>query len=113
MVMMLDEALLRRLYLKEQQSIRTIAGFVHVSPRTVYDALRHYHIPRRSRGRSKSVLPRGPWTIGALDATAVRHLYLEEGQSMAQIATAAHCSPSSIRRAMIRWNISRRRRGRR
>ncbi len=45
-----DETILRRLYLDEQKSIREIATLWHVSPRTIFDALRRYSIPRRSAG---------------------------------------------------------------
>jgi transposase-like protein len=106
-----DEALLRRLYLEEQYSIRSIATMLGLATRTVYDALMRYRIPRRAGGGSQPKRTSAPRKVGLLDEATVRHLYLEEGQSLVQIATAAQCAQSSLRQAMIKWNIPRRRRG--
>jgi hypothetical protein len=109
---MLDEATLRRLYLEEQRSIRVIATLSKVSTRVVYDALSRYRIPRRRRGyraQRPSVIA---LESGLLDETTLRHLYADEGRSIAAIAAILRSSPSRIHNALIRWGIPRRRRGR-
>src|SRR5262245_51259489 len=109
--MMLDEALLRRLYLEEQHSIRGIAEILGLATRTVYDAMLHYRIPRRPPGGARPRRTGTSETVGSLDETTVRQLYLEAGQSIIEIARVARCSQASVRKAMIRWNIPRRRQG--
>lgn len=105
-----DEATLRQWYEAEGRTIRAIADLAHVSTRMVYDALRRYEIPRRVRGHRQ--LPSIALADGVLDAATLRTLYQDEGRSIAAIAAAAHCSPSRVRGALIRYQISCRRRGR-
>ena len=109
----LNEMTLRRLYLEEQRSIRDIAALQQVSTRMVYDALTHYRIPRRPAGQQRRPMPNAI-TLGTsvLDKPTLQHLYEEEGQSIAAIAASLSCAPSRIRRALVRWGIARRRRGR-
>ena len=108
----MDEATLRRLYLEEQRSIRDIAALHHVSTRMVYDAMSRYRIPRRTARQRRPAPPFIPVADGTLDEVALRHMYEEEGQSIAAIAAATACTPALIRNALIRWGIARRRRGR-
>jgi hypothetical protein len=49
---------------------------------------------------------------GTIDEAALRRMYEEEGQSIAAIAASVSCAPSRIRNALVRWGITRRRRGR-
>jgi transposase-like protein len=109
----LDETTLRHLYLHEERTIRDIAALYLVSTRKVYDALRRYRIPRRTSRQQK--LPPEVVTFGdgMLDKVRLQRLYEQEDQSIATIAATLGCSPSSIRNALIRWGIARRRRGRR
>lgn len=104
-----DEAMLRQWYEVEGQTIQAIATLAHVSTRTVYDALCRYRIPRRARGHRRPA----PILVadGMLDAETLRVLYQDEGRSIAAIAAAADCPPWRIRRALIYYNIKRRRRG--
>jgi predicted DNA-binding protein YlxM (UPF0122 family) len=108
----LDQAALRKLYLEEKRSIRTIAALTYVSTRKVYDLLRRYHIPRRSVGQQHTTPSSILVAHGSLDELMLRRMYEEEGQTIAAIAVAAQCSPSRIRNALVRWGIERRRRGR-
>jgi len=109
----LSEATLRRLYLEEERSIRDIAALYQVSTRKVYDAMRRYRIPRRTAGHRRPTLPTQSRTDEFFDEATLQRLYTEEGQSIAAIAAAVACPPSRIRNALIRWDIPRRRRGRR
>ena len=108
-----NEPTLRRLYLDEERSIRDIAALYTVSTRMVYDALSHYRIPRRKTGPQRpapSVI-----TLGnrVLDKATLQRLYQEDGQTIAAIAASLGCAPARIRKALMRWGIARRRRGRR
>jgi hypothetical protein len=107
-----DAATLRQWYEVEGRTIRTIAALAHVSTRTVYDALRRYHIPRRARWHRQPAPLAIPFADGMLDAETLRAMYQDEGHTIATIARIAHSSPSRIRSALIRYNIKRRRRGR-
>jgi hypothetical protein len=102
---------LRRWYIDEKRSIRAIADLAQVSTRAVYEALIRYEIPRRTGAPRLSEAPEVVEASG-VDQTALRRLYLEEGQSIAAIAAALACSPSRIRSALVRWGIERRPRGR-
>jgi transposase-like protein len=110
----LDEATLRRLYIDGEHSIRAIAGMFQISSRQVYDALTHYHIPRRSPGYRPAAEPGLVLELGshALDKARLRQLYEQEGQSIAAIAALYGCPPNRIRTALVRWGIALRRRGR-
>lgn len=108
----LNEANLRSLYLEEQLSIRAIANMSQVSTRAVYDALSRYRIPRRQRGYRVQRAATLSLEHGTLDETGLRHMYLDQGRSIAEIAAMLHASPSRIRNALVRWRIPRRRRGR-
>lgn len=108
---MLDETVLRQLYLKEQFSIREIATMLGLATRAFSDALIRYRIPRQPRGGSKARGSQGKLTVGILDEATVRRLHLEEGKSIIEIARVAHCSLAGMHKAMIRWNIPRRRQG--
>jgi predicted DNA-binding protein YlxM (UPF0122 family) len=102
---MLDEITLRRLYLDEQRSIREISQLVHVSTRSIYDALIHYRIPRRASGfRSPQAQP----AKKALDEATLRHLYLEEERSIRDIAALCQVSTRMVYDTMGRYNIARR-----
>lgn len=110
----LDEATLRRLYLDGEHSIRAIASMFEISSRQVYDALTHYHIPRRSPGYRPPSEPELVLELGsrALDKARLRQLYEQEGHSIAAIAAQYGCPPNRIRTALVRWGITVRRRGR-
>jgi predicted DNA-binding protein YlxM (UPF0122 family) len=109
----LEEPALRRLYLDEERSIREIAALYQVSTRMVYDAMGRYRIPRRTSGHRKPGTTVLDLADGTIDEATMRRLYEEEGLSIAAIAASVSCPPSRIRNALIRWNIVRRRRGRR
>lgn len=106
-----DEITLRRWYLEEECSIRTIAKRTNVSTRVVYEALIHYNIPRRKVGqRPADTLAEAEQEL--IDESTLRRLYEGEGRSIAAIATTLACSPARIRSALVYWGIERRRRGR-
>lgn len=109
----LDETTLRRLYIEERLTIRAIADLSNVSTRIVYDALSRYRIPRRVRGYraepANAIEVEGGW----LDKLTLQRLYINEGRPIAEIAATVRSSPSRIRNALVRWDIPRRRRGRR
>jgi predicted DNA-binding protein YlxM (UPF0122 family) len=109
----LDETTLRRLYLSEERTIRDIAALYQVSTRKVYDALRRYRIPRRTSRHRQPPLEIITFGDQMLDKERLQRLYEQEDLSIATIAATLGCSPSSIRNALIRWSIVRRRRGRR
>lgn len=108
----LDEAQLRRLYLDEQRSIRAIAEHVGVSTRTVYDLLIAYRIPRRMQAHRQPAAPLLVLPASTLDEPQLRRLYEQEQRSIGDIAALMQCSPARIQRALVRWGIARRRRGR-
>ena len=108
----LDEATLQRLYLDEERSIRNIAALYQVSTRMVYDTLSRYRIPRRTTGHRQPRPAMLELPAGTIDEAALRRMYEEEGQSIAAIAASVSCAPSRIRNALVRWGITRRRRGR-
>lgn len=106
----IDQATLRRLYIDEERSIRSIAELLHVAPRTVYDAMIHGRIPRRqtwqhsNRSSSSSDGTR-------FDEAMLRQLYQTEQFSIREIAARFHVSHSVVYSALVRWNIPRRRLG--
>jgi hypothetical protein len=108
-----DEVTLRKLYLDDENSIRAIATMYQISSRKVYDALTQYRIPRRTRGHRRAA-PAFVLELsnGTLDHVQLRHLYEQEGQSIAAIAAQYQCTANRIRTALVRWGIARRRRGR-
>jgi predicted DNA-binding protein YlxM (UPF0122 family) len=108
-----NEAALRRLYLEEERSIRNIAALYEVSTRSVYDALSNYRIPRRKAGQQRPAPNVITFGNSVLDKATLQRLYQEDGQSIAAIAASIACAPSRIRNALVRWDIARRRRGRR
>lgn len=109
----LDEATLRRLYLEEAQSIRTIAETAHLSPRAVYDLLIRYHIPRRRVGRQPALHSATSDDLGEVHRHDLRVMYEEGNHSIASIAAMLGCSQSRVRTMLVRWNITPRGRGRR
>jgi predicted DNA-binding protein YlxM (UPF0122 family) len=98
----IDETRLRQLYLDQQLSIRAIAAGEHVSTRTVYEALKRYRIPRRTKRFHR------PTTIPLLDAAIVRQLYLDENYSIREIAAHCHVSTRTVLDALTRNGIPRR-----
>jgi len=110
---LLDEQTLRQLYLVEQHTIRDIATLSGVSTRVVYDALCRYRIPRRAARQPRPASAVITFGSSVLDKPTLQRLYHEEGQSIAAIAASMSCAPSRIRNALVRWDIARRRRGRR
>ncbi len=105
-----DETILRRLYLDEQKSIREIATLWHVSPRTIFDALRRYSIPRRSAG-----FPAQPAARPArqLQEATLREWYLHEERSINEIAGLLQVSTRTVFDALCRYQIPRRSSGHR
>jgi transposase len=105
----LDEATLRRWYLDEGRSIGAIARMLGVRKQTVCDALVMWDIPSRPRGQQLTAL------VGdeRLSETYLRQRYLEDNANLRDIAAETGVSYSTIRRALIQWNITRQRRGRR
>ena len=51
----IDQEILRRLYIEEKQSIRNIASMLHVAPGTIHDAMMRYRIPRRQNGKRRFI----------------------------------------------------------
>jgi predicted DNA-binding protein YlxM (UPF0122 family) len=107
---MLDETMLRQLYLEEQRSIREISQLEHVSTRSVYDALIHYRIPRRASGFRSPRVQRASVT---LDEPTLRRLYLDEERSIRDIAALYQVSTRMVYDAMGRYVIPRRTTGHR
>jgi predicted DNA-binding protein YlxM (UPF0122 family) len=102
---MFDEKTLRKLYLEDELSIRSIATRTHVSVRTVYDALLRYRIPRRPAGsRTTSRQATGL----RIDEATLRQLYLNELRSIRAIAELAHVSSRTIFDALVGYGIPRR-----
>jgi predicted DNA-binding protein YlxM (UPF0122 family) len=102
---MLDEQRLRQLYLVEEQSIRAIAASERVSVRTVYDALMHYHIPRRSPGfRAVQTQP----SDRMIDEAELRRLYLDEQRSIRAIAAKIGVSTRVVYDSLMAYRIPRR-----
>jgi len=102
---LIDEAVLRQLYLEQQRSIRDIADLEGISTRTVYDALIHYRIPRRPAGfHNKRPQP----THAALNEATLRRLYLAEQRSVRDIAAFYHVSTRKVYDALNRYRIPRR-----
>ncbi len=106
----IDEATLYRLYVEEQQSIRSIAVTLRVAPRTVHDAMIHYRIPRRQKWRHHPATSPGG-AREALDAPLLQRLYVAEQRSIREIATIMEVYPSVVYNALVRWDIPRRKRG--
>jgi len=106
---MLEESTLRRLYLEEQRSIRAIAAFVQVSPRTVYDDLIRYRIPRRPAGFRGA---RAQSAATPFDEATLRQSYEVEGRSIRAIAELTQTSTRTVYDALIRYRIPRRTTGR-
>jgi predicted DNA-binding protein YlxM (UPF0122 family) len=107
----LEEASMRHLYLEKKLSVRVIAERAHVSTRTVYDALVRYRIPRRTPGYRSPAPVIIHTEDGLLEANALRRLYIEERQSIAEIANAIKSTQSRVRRALLRSGVVLRRRG--
>ena len=102
---MLDEQRLRQLYLMEEQSIRAIAASERVSVRTIYNALIHYHIPRRSPGFRSAQAQRPDRLI---DEAELRRLYLDEQRSIRAIAAHLHVSTRVVYDSLMAYQIPRR-----
>jgi hypothetical protein len=103
----LDEMTLRRMYHEERLSIRAIADALGLNYRTIYDALMRWKIPRRPRGlRTIYHVP-----TFAFDEATLRHLYLDAGHTIKEIAVTFQVAPSAVWSAMEYWQIPRRRRG--
>ena len=105
----IDQATLRRLYVDEERSIRSIAALLHVAPRTVYDALIRGRIPRRQTWQHSNRSASSDRT--PFDEATLRQLYLVEQLSVREIAARFHVFHSVIYNALVRWNIPRRRPG--
>jgi transposase-like protein len=105
--MTLDKTTLARLYLEEQLTIRAIAKRYNRADRTVYDLMRRWRIPRRPRGVRVNI----PALVLPFDEATLRQLYLDQGQTLREVADQFQVSRSLIRKAMIRWQIPRRRCG--
>ena len=103
----LDEAMLRRLYLIEGHTIAQIARTFHMRKQAICAALAQWAIPRRSRGPRRIQAQQET----SLDAGTLRRLYLDEHQTIREIARILQVSPRAVHDVLIRWNIPRRRRG--
>src|SRR6476659_7945750 len=78
----LDKSTLSHLYLEEQLTIRAIAEKLDVNPRKIHDAMRLWHIPRRSN----STRLNRPAPIFPFDEATLRYHYHGLGQTIKQIA---------------------------
>jgi hypothetical protein len=103
----LDETTLRRMYLDEGHTTQQIARTLHLRKQTICDALERWHIPRRPRGAR----PRVSSANGALDAATLRRLYLDENQTIREIAGTLQIPLGVVRQALIQCGIPCRRRG--
>jgi predicted DNA-binding protein YlxM (UPF0122 family) len=102
---MIDEVRLRQLYITERRSIRDIAALERVSTRMIYDALIHYHIPRRPAGfRPKNPQP----AQSPLNEATLRRLYLQEQRSIRDIAALQQVSTRTVYDALSHYSIPRR-----
>jgi hypothetical protein len=102
----LDEVTLRRMYLDEGQTIQQIARVLHMRKQSICDALTRWAIPRRQRGPRNTVMLKP-----LLDEATLRRLYLDEDQTIREIARTLRVSPSAVRDALVHWGIPRRRPG--
>lgn len=102
----LDEAIVRRMYLDEGKSIHTIASLLAVAPRTLYDAMIVWRIPRRSPWETRSVHGKLQHSV---DEQTLRRLYLDEAKSIRRIAQELAVSSRSVSSALVKWGIPRRR----
>jgi transposase-like protein len=103
----LDKSTLSHLYLEEQLTIRAIADKLGVNPRKIHDAMRLWHIPRRSN----STRPNRPAPIFPFDEATLRYHYHDVGQTIKQIAEHFNVSSWIVFSAMKYWDIPRRRCG--
>ena len=108
-----DLVTLRHLYIDEQQSIRNVAALLHVNPRTVHSALIRGRIPRRKQWEQPATAAAARATQYQIDEAQLRQLYVLEWHSIREIADIFNTCPSTIQHALVRWNIPRRKRGRR
>jgi DNA-directed RNA polymerase specialized sigma24 family protein len=108
----IDLAVVRRLYIDEQYSIRSIAAILHVNPRTVHDAMMRGRIPRRQSWEKRASMAAQRAAPGKLDESILRRLYVIEIRSLHEIADILGTSATTVRQALVYWNIPRRRRGR-
>ena len=108
----IDPAILVRLYVDEQLSIRRISDQLHIAPRTVHDALIRNRIPRREAWQRVPA----PGAAGAgqspLDATLLQQLYVDEQRSLGEIAQIVGVCATTVYKALVRFGIPRRARGR-
>ena len=107
----IDEATLRRLYIDEAQSIRSIAAILHVAPRSVHETLIRRRIPRRQQWQHRSAALVQSADRSQLNEPLLRQLYWSENRSIREIAAIVDVSLSSVYNALVRWNIPRRKRG--
>jgi hypothetical protein len=103
----LDKDTLSHLYLEEQLTIRAIADKLGVNPRKIHDAMRLWHIPRRSN----STRPNRPAPNFPFDEVTLRYHYHDSGQTIKQIAVHFEVSTWVVSSAMKYWDIPRRRCG--
>jgi predicted DNA-binding protein YlxM (UPF0122 family) len=109
---MIDKATLLRLYIDEHRSIRSIAAFLKVAPRTVHDAMIRGRIPRRQRWEQHATTTERA-ARGQLDEAILRRLYVIEELSIREIAERFDTCTATVHHALVAWNIPRRKRGRR
>ena len=107
-----DLETVRHLYIDEQLSIRNIAATLHVNPRTVHDALIRGRIPRRRPWEQHATMAAEHPVRGKLDESILRRLYLIENHSIHEIADTLDVSATTVRQALVDWDIPRRGRGR-
>ena len=107
-----DQETVRHLYIDEQLSIRSIAATLHVNPRTVHDALIRGRIPRRRPWEQHATMAAEHPVRGQLDESTLRRLYVVENHSLHEIADTLAVSATTVRQALVDWDIPRRGRGR-
>src|SRR6266545_3023585 len=110
---MIDQATLRRLYIDEHRSIRSIAALLKVAPRTVHDAMIRGRIARRKSWEQHATTTKQRAARGQLDEETLRRLYVIEKLSIRDIAERFDTCTATVHHALVAWNIPRRKRGRR
>jgi hypothetical protein len=103
----LDKAMLQRLYIEEQLTIRAIADKLSINPRKVHAAMIRWRIPRRPH----SARPHRPAPTFPFDEATLWYHYHDAGQTIKEIGVQLNVPFSLVLSAMKYWDIPRRRCG--
>ncbi|MFD1515678.1 HNH endonuclease [Halomarina rubra] len=96
-----DADLLRSMYHGQEMGAMEIAQEFGISPGTVYYWMKKHDIERRKGGGSGTPQMDGPWK----DEATLREMYVENRQSMVQIAQELGCATNTIRSWLKKHDI--------